>query len=425
MSAQHHQIQERIAIIGLGYIGLPLAVHFAKHYPTTGYDLDPERIDTLSRNIDSNNQFSEELTTLTPSNLTFSNTLESIRTHTVYIVAVPTPLRDGIPDLDTLKQACRDVGGVLDRDDLVVIESTVYPGATEDVCIPILEKSSGLSAETDFHCGYSPERVRPASQWKDPSEIVKLTSGHTEAALIRIDKLYGRIIQAGTMRVSNIKIAEMSKIVENIQRDVNIALCNELAMACATLNIPANEVFEAADSKWDYHRFKPGLVGGHCISVDPVYLSHQMRKLGFVPEMVELARRINDGMSHYISTKAVELLNQNKTKKASKARILIMGFSFKENCSDHRNTMVAAIVTQLRAQDAHVCVCDPICDALSVQQIYSIDIVTSPDAVLSEQWDVIIFAVAHDVFKGISEKQLGKAIIMDIHNIAARADWRL
>lgn len=416
------QNKEYIAVVGLGYVGLPLAMHCSAHYPTIGYDKDSNRIKALRARTDNNHEFNEDLANINV--LELSEQLESIRMCTAYIIAVPTPLKDSKPDLSILKNACADIGSLLKPNDLVVIESTVHPGTTENICIPILERVSGLNAKKDFCCGYSPERVRPASKQKDPTSIVKLTSGYTAQAVERINAIYSKIIKAGTFKVSSIQIAEMSKIVENIQRDVNIALSNEIAMMCHTLGINTHEVLEAADSKWDFQRFNPGLVGGHCIGVDSVYLIHHMRSLGFSPQLVELARKTNDQMVGYIADNMYRLISKS-TITPTKARVLIMGFSFKEDCNDCRNTMVAKLVRELDKNVADLCICDPHCDAVTVKKEYGLEIKNDHHSVLKKDWDVIIFAVAHTLFKKITVDQLAEAIVMDIKGIAPRADWRL
>ena len=414
--------KEHIAIVGLGYVGLPLALNFAAHYPTIGYDCDPTRIEVLLSGTDQNNECQEALAQT--KNLQLSCELNAISMCNVYIIAVPTPLKQGTPNLSLLERACTNVSSLLKAGDLVVIESTVYPGATEEFCIPILESGSGLSAKKDFGCGYSPERVRPSSKWSDPVKIVKLTSGYTEEAAKRVDTIYGAIIKAGTLRVSNMKVAEMSKLVENIQRDVNIALSNEVAMACHVLGIQSNDVLTAAESKWDFKRFDPGLVGGHCISVDPVYFTSRMHALGFKSRLVELAREVNDQMAAYIVSNWHQLLKTNGLDPRH-TRVLIMGFGFKENCNDFRNTLVYDIANQIKAKTSKLCVCDPVCDVASVKTHYDIELKTNPHEVLKNTWDVIIFAVKHDEFKQLDEALFGNALIMDVKNVVKRADWRL
>ena len=401
------QARETLAIIGLGYVGLPLAVEFGKQYDTIGFDIDSVRIQQLKDGLDRTREVESELLAKA-TGLRFTDQLDELRTATTYIVTVPTPI-DAFktPDFSPLRGASRTVAEVLKPGDTVIYESTVYPGATEEVCVPILEEGSGLRFNQDFCVGYSPERINPGDKEHRVANILKVTSGSTPEAAERIDALYASIITAGTHKAGSIKVAEAAKVIENTQRDVNIALINELAMVFAKLGIDTQEVLEAAGTKWNFLPFRPGLVGGHCIGVDPYYLTHKAQAVGYHPEMILAGRRINDGMGQYVVSQLVKAMMKRRIH-VEGARILIMGFTFKENCPDLRNTRVIDIVRELEEYNAQVDIHDPWIDAGEAQSEYGITPVEQPQA---GQYDAIILAVAHGQFKGMGTeelRQLGK-----------------
>lgn len=401
------QARETLAIIGLGYVGLPLAVEFGKQYDTIGFDIDSVRIQQLKDGLDRTREVESELLAKA-TGLRFTDQLDELRTATTYIVTVPTPI-DAFktPDFSPLRGASRTVAEVLKPGDTVIYESTVYPGATEEVCVPILEEGSGLRFNQDFCVGYSPERINPGDKEHRVANILKVTSGSTPEAAERIDALYASIITAGTHKAGSIKVAEAAKVIENTQRDVNIALINELAMVFAKLGIDTQEVLEAAGTKWNFLPFRPGLVGGHCIGVDPYYLTHKAQAVGYHPEMILAGRRINDGMGQYVVSQLVKAMMKRRIH-VEGARILVMGFTFKENCPDLRNTRVIDIVRELEEYNAQVDIHDPWIDAGEAQSEYGITPVEQPQA---GQYDAIILAVAHGQFKGMGTeelRQLGK-----------------
>ena len=375
--------------------------------------------------MDSSGEVSAQDLEAVGENLSFSADISAARQCGVFIVAVPTPLLPNRrPDLSILESACREAGKVLKRGDLVIVESTVYPGVTEEICAPILERESGLKFNTDFFCGYSPERLRPGTSRRDLTNIVKLTAGSTPEAAERTDKLYKRIIRAGTFAAESIRAAEAAKVLENIQRDINIAVMNEAAMICEKLNLDSRAVFAAAGSKWDFLPFQPGLVGGHCIGVDPYYLAHKAEAAGFRPNLLLAAREVNEGMGPLVAARTVELIKQRGLSPRG-ARALILGLTFKENCADPRNSRVWDIFRELQAAGCEVAVCDPVADAEKAQSEYGIAPETDLNAALGRKPDAIIFAVAHDAFRDIPAESLGGALVVDVKGIAPRADWRL
>lgn len=392
-----HAGDARIAVLGLGYVGLPLAVHFAAKYPVVGFDIDESRIDELRTGFDRTRevtdaefQNAEDISyTADPSDLAEQN---------FYIVTVATPIDQAKqPDLTALKSASRTVGKLLSPGDYVVFESTVYPGATEDVCVPILEAESGLIINQDFYVGYSPERINPGDLEHRLPSILKITSGSTREAAELIDQVYASIIEAGTHKAGSIRVAEAAKVIENVQRDVNIALINELELLFQQLDISTREVLAAAGTKWNFHRYTPGLVGGHCIGVDPYYLTYKAQSIGFHPEMILAGRRINDSMPQYYAHEVVRQIVKNK-RSVHDSRILVMGFTFKENCPDVRNTKVIDLVTELRDLAEEVVVYDPLADAHAVAHEYGIDVTqTLPD----ERFDAVVLAVGHDEVRTI------------------------
>lgn len=418
-----------IAIIGLGYVGLPLAVEFGKKYSVIGFDIDSTRIQELSKGEDSTLEVSaEELKS--SKNLVFSSNPEDIQACNVYIVTVPTPIDEyQRPLLTPLIKASETIGRVLAQGDIVIYESTVYPGATEEVCVPVLERESGLVFNKDFYAGYSPERINPGDKQHRLPNILKVTSGSTPDIARQIDRLYASIITAGTHLASSIKVAEAAKVIENTQRDLNIALINELALIFNQLGIDTEEVLKAAGTKWNFLNFRPGLVGGHCIGVDPYYLTHKAQEIGYHPEVILAGRRINDGMGIYVASQVVKKLI-NRQIHVKNAEILVMGLAFKENCPDVRNTKVVDVVRELEDYGAIVDVYDPWVDSTIAEEEYGIQLTQSVGN--GKQYDAIILAVAHDEFRemGVEEiRSFGKPahLLYDIKYIfpAELVDGRL
>ena len=418
----------RIGLIGLGYVGLPLAVEFGKHYPTVGFDIKADRVAELQAGRDSTLEVEAEELALADQ-LSYTSALEDIRACNVYIVTVPTPIDAAKrPDLTPLVKASETLGKVLKRGDVVVYESTVYPGATEEVCVPILEAVSGLKFNLDFFAGYSPERINPGDKEHRVTNIRKVTSGSTPEVAEFVDRLYGSIIVAGTHRASSIKVAEAAKVIENTQRDVNIALINELALIFGRLGIDTEEVLLAAGTKWNFLPFRPGLVGGHCIGVDPYYLTHKAQEIGYHPEVILAGRRINDGMGVHVAECVVKLMTQKRMHVVG-SRVLVMGLTFKENCPDLRNTRVTDIIAELKTYHAHVDVYDPWVSVAEAEHEYGIHPVSE---LIDGQYDAIILAVAHNEFRklGIERiRALGKpgAVLYDIKYVLPRnaVDGRL
>jgi UDP-N-acetyl-D-galactosamine dehydrogenase len=418
----------RIAIVGLGYVGLPLAVEFGKRYDTLGYDIRPERIAALRRGEDTTLEVTPgELAEST--RLRCTDRLDDLRDCTVYIVTVPTPI-DGAkrPDLAPLVSASEAVGRLLKRGDTVVYESTVYPGCTEEICVPVLEKASGLAFNRDFTCGYSPERINPGDREHRLTGILKVTSGSTPAAAEFVDALYGSIIPAGTHKASSLKVAEAAKVIENTQRDLNIALVNDLAILFNRLGIDTLEVLEAAGTKWNFLPFRPGLVGGHCIGVDPYYLTHKAQQVGHHPQVILAGRRTNDGMGPYVADQVVKLMVR-KGINPVRARVLVLGLAFKENCPDLRNTRVVDIIDTLRGYNADVDVHDPWVDAAEAKHEYGLDLVAEPPA---GAYDAVIVAVAHRQYAawgvdGIRAFLKPDAVLYDVKYVLPRqhVDGRL
>jgi UDP-N-acetyl-D-glucosamine/UDP-N-acetyl-D-galactosamine dehydrogenase len=389
----------RIDIIGLGYVGLPLAVYLSRHFPVLGFDIDRERVAELSRGIDRTREVTEE-EFAHATRLTYSAEIESLADANFYIVTVPTPVDEAKrPDLTSLVSASSLVGSVLGRGDVVVYESTVYPGATEEVCVPELEKASGLTFNRDFFAGYSPERINPGDKTHRLPAIVKVTSGSTPEAADLIDVVYATVITAGTYRASSIRVAEAAKVIENIQRDVNIALINELAMLFKQLGLETREVLEAAGTKWNFQPFRPGLVGGHCIGVDPYYLTHKAEQIGFHPQMILAGRRINDGMAAFVANDVIKTMLKRK-QSIDRARVLVMGFTFKENVPDTRNTKVADLVRTLRDFVAEVVVYDPLADIELAKHEYGVALTNK---LPKGPFDAIILAVKHEPIARMGE----------------------
>ena len=399
----------RIAVIGLGYVGLPLSVYLGREFPVIGFDINPQRIAELRNGVDRTHEVTvEELKLAT--RLSYSSTPTDLATCNFFIVAVPTPIDEAKrPDLTPLVKASETIAKVIRPGSVVVYESTVYPGATEEVCIPVIEKISGLKFNVDFHAGYSPERVNPADPQRRLPNIKKITSGSTPEAADFIDKVYARVITAGTYKASSMRVAEAAKVIENVQRDVNIALFNELALLFKRLGIESREVFEAAGTKWNFHHYRPGLVGGHCIGVDPYYLTHKAQSVGFHPEMILAGRRINDSMAQLIAQDIIKTMLQRGLR-VDGARILVMGFAFKQNCPDIRNTKVADLVSELAAFGHKVTVCDPLADPEEVEHEYGLKICKTPDG---DRYDAVVLAVRHDEFVELGTDKLRSLLVRD------------
>jgi UDP-N-acetyl-D-galactosamine dehydrogenase len=386
----------RIAVVGLGYVGLPLAIEFGKQLPTIGFDIDPRRIEELSRAHDRHGESNaDEIRAATKLSLTTDPS--RLADANVHIVTVPTPVDNANrPDLSPLEAASRTIGAVLKRGDVVVYESTVYPGTTEEVCVPILEQVSGLRYNVDFSCGYSPERINPGDRERTLTRITKVTSGSNPEAAAFVDALYRRIIAAGTHLAPSIRVAEAAKVIENTQRDVNIALINELAMIFNAMGIDTHDVLAAAGTKWNFLPFKPGLVGGHCIGVDPYYLTHKATTLGYHPELILTARRINSRMGIYVAHQVMALMARKRIHIVG-ARVLVLGLTFKEDCSDLRNTLVVDIVRELSRANAEVEVHDPLVDPEEVAAHFDgIELIGAPE---QNRYHAVILAVAHRTFR--------------------------
>lgn len=407
----------KIALIGLGYVGLPLAVEFSKKYPTVGFDIKKERISELQSGHDGTLEVSDEELRLAKE-LKYSCVEDDIKSCNVFIVTVPTPIDEHRqPDLTPLIKASELLGRVIKKGDVVIYESTVYPGATEEDCIPVVEKVSGLKLNQDFYAGYSPERINPGDKERPVTKIKKVTSGSTPEIADFVDSLYLSIIEAGTFKASSIKVAEASKIIENTQRDVNIALVNELAMICSHLGIDTHDVIEAAATKWNFIKLQPGLVGGHCIGVDPYYLVQKSISVGFIPDIIRKAREVNDGMARFVAEKLIKgMINNNQVIKGSRA--LVLGMTFKENCPDIRNTKVVDLIKEMQGYGIEVDVYDPWVKPEEAIHEYGIKLI---DKLEINSYDSIVIAVAHEEFRLISGDIRGfgkeKCTLFDMKNI--------
>jgi len=392
----------KIAVIGLGYVGLPLAVEFGKKRNVVGFDINQARVKELKKGRDSTLEVSpEELDLAT--NLEFSFDIDKIANCNVFIVTVPTPIDDNnTPELTPLVKASEMLGGIVNEGDTVIYESTVYPGATEEVCIPIIEKLSGLKFNTNFFAGYSPERINPGDKVNTLTKIKKITSGSTPEVADFVDALYGEIILAGTHKASSIKVAEAAKVIENTQRDLNIAIINEFAKIFNVLEIDTLEVLEAAGTKWNFLPFRPGLVGGHCISVDPYYLTHKAKEMGYDPEVILAGRRINDGMGSYVATQLVKAVSKKKIH-IDEARVLVLGFTFKGDCPDVRNTKIVDVVNELQSFNMDVDIFDTWACPIEVEEEYGLSLIKEPELGV---YDAIIIAVDHTEFKKWGERKL-------------------
>lgn len=384
-----------VGIIGLGYVGLPLAVESGKYFPTVGYDINLNRIEELENGIDRTLEITRaELEEA--KQLTVTNKTEDLKNSNFYIVTVPTPVDESKqPDLRPLRSACQIIGELLTSGDVIVFESTVYPGCTEEVCVPILEKESGLKFNKDFFCGYSPERINPGDKQHRIYDILKVTSGSNEEAAHRIDNFYSKIIKAGTHKAESIKVAEAAKVIENAQRDINIAFVNELSIIFDKLGIDTTHVLKAAGTKWNFLNFSPGLVGGHCIGVDPYYLTHKAEQVGYHPQVILSGRKINDNMGFHVASKIVKLLAR-RGGLGSDTKVAILGFTFKENCPDVRNTRVIDIYEELTSYGLDVRVYDPEADQQALKEEYDISLISE---FVPNNYDAIILAVSHDIFK--------------------------
>jgi len=416
-------LDKKLAIIGLGYVGLPLAVEFGKKYQTLGFDINELRVSELKEGKDSTLEVSEsELEDI--KNLTFSNNVDDLKSANIYIVTVPTPIDDSnAPDLKPLEKASKMLGNVIAKDDIVIFESTVYPGATEEVCLPIIEKTSGLTFNQDFFAGYSPERINPGDKINTLTKIMKITSGSTHEVADLVDDLYLSIITAGTHKASSIKVAEAAKVIENTQRDLNIAIINEFAKIFNKLHIDTEEVLKAAGTKWNFLHFKPGLVGGHCISVDPYYLTHKAQEVGYRPEVILAGRRINDGMGAYVATQLVKKLASSRIH-IDEAKVLVLGITFKGDCPDVRNTKIIDIIKELKDFNMSVDVYDSWANSEEVKEEYGIELVKELEL---GKYDGIVLAVDHHEFKkmGVDKiRALGKVnhVLYDVKYVLESND---
>lgn len=420
--------EARIGIVGLGYVGLPLAVEFGKQMPTVGFDIDAGRISELKIGKDSTLEV-DKAEMAQAARLVYTDQVDDLRTCNVFIVTVPTPIdRYKRPDLSPLESASRTLGTILKQGDVAIFESTVYPGATEEVCVPIMESVSGLTFNRDFFAGYSPERINPGDKEHRVSNIRKVTSGSTAEAADFVDALYRKVIKAGTHKASSIRVAEASKVIENTQRDINISLINELALIFNRLGIDTTEVLEAAGTKWNFLPFRPGLVGGHCVGVDPYYLTHKAQEVGYYPEVILAGRRVNDNMGEYIAGQVIRLMNQAGIT-VGKARILVMGLAFKENCPDLRNTRIIDLINALKDDCVDVDVHDPWVNPEASAGEYGLELTVDLGKGV---YDAIIIATAHDSFRemGVERiRRLGKekCVLYDVKNVlpADQVDGRL
>jgi UDP-N-acetyl-D-glucosamine/UDP-N-acetyl-D-galactosamine dehydrogenase len=402
---------DKIGIIGLGYVGLPLAVEFGKKVDVVGFDINKARIEELRKGHDRTLEVEAEgLKAATK--LAFSSDLADLKSVNIFIVTVPTPVDEyKKPDLRPIESASRTVGQVLKKGDIVIYESTVYPGCTEEICVPILEKTSGLKFNVDFFCGYSPERINPGDKVHRLTTIKKVTSGSTPETAERVDQLYKQIVEAGTYKASSIKVAEAAKVIENSQRDLNIAFVNELALIFERIGIDTHEVLNAAGTKWNFLPFKPGLVGGHCIGVDPYYLTHKAESLGYHPQVILSGRRINDNMGIYIAGRVIKLMAKNNLP-IKNSNVLVLGITFKENCPDIRNSRVIDVINELASFGVNIDIYDPHADAEEVKHEYSVDLISS----LSKKYHAVVFAVAHEDFLKMDLSKLTEpnAVIFDV-----------
>ena len=409
-------LDSKIAVIGLGYVGLPLSIEFAKYFDVLGFDIDSNRVDELKRLEDKTDEANlKELDMVLNQKLKLSAQEKDLHGYNVYIITVPTPItKSKTPDLSYLKAASSLVGKYINKGDIVIYESTVYPGCTEEDCVPVLEKSSGLKFNKDFYCGYSPERINPGDKINTLTKIKKVTSGSNPEIAHQVDQLYQKIIQAGTHKAPSIKVAEASKAIENAQRDLNISFVNELALIFDSIGIDTTDVIEAAATKWNFLNFKPGLVGGHCISVDPYYLAHKAESLGYYPEVILSGRRVNDNMGIFVANKVLKLMNQ-KGITVRNAKVLILGITFKENCPDIRNSKVPDIFNELKSFGMDPSIYDPFAKNEEVKKEFGIDLIDK-----TQKYDAIVLAVAHNKFLTMDVANLKnnqKSIVFDLKSV--------
>ncbi len=421
----------KIAVIGLGYVGLPLAHAFSEKYKIVGFDIAQWRIDELESGLDRTLELNEDQVKEAIANgMEFTNLLEDIADCNIYIVTVPTPIDEHKrPDLTPLVKASESIGKVLKKDDIVIYESTVYPGATEEKCVPVLEKFSGLKFNEDFFCGYSPERINPGDKEHTVTRILKVTSGSTPETGETVDRLYASVITAGTHLAPSIRVAEAAKVIENSQRDINIAFVNELAIIFNKLGIDTEAVLEAAGTKWNFLPFRPGLVGGHCIGVDPYYLTYKAQEVGYNPEIILAGRRLNDNMGMYVANQVLKLMIQKEHKIAG-SKVLVLGITFKENCPDIRNSRVIDVVRELEEFGTNVSVYDPWADSAEVQREYGLDLIdpsTTGYGLRITDYNAIILAVAHDKFRELDLHTNDRQVLFDIKSFIdnTRVDGRL
>jgi UDP-N-acetyl-D-glucosamine/UDP-N-acetyl-D-galactosamine dehydrogenase len=422
-------MKDKICIMGLGYVGLPLAVAFAEKFQVVGFDISPTRIQELEDGHDITFEIDDSLLTSVKDNIQYTSDIQDAKDCNIYIVTVPTPIdKANRPDLTPLVESSKTIGSVLSKNNIVIYESTVYPGVTEDICVPELEKSSGMKFNQDFYCGYSPERINPGDKEHTVTKVLKVTAGSTPEIAKNIDDLYKQVITAGTYMASSIKVAEASKVIENTQRDVNIALINELALIFDQMDIDTNEVLEAAATKWNFIKLTPGLVGGHCIGVDPYYLKSKAEELGYQPNLIIASRQINNGMSKYIVNQTTkEMIKVGKLIQDS--NILMLGVTFKEDCPDMRNTKVVDMIEELKDFGANVDVYDPWVDPDEEKKWYTHGIISNP-LEGNKKYDAIVVAVGHKQFKAYTAENFSqlsndKEVIIDIKNIVPNPTWRL
>ncbi len=418
----------KLAILGLGYVGLPLAVEFAKQYPTIGFDIASSRIDELRKGYDRTLEIEDRDLTevITQHSLSFTDKLDDIKDCTIYIVTVPTPIdKHKRPDLTPLLKASETVGKVLKKNDIVIYESTVYPGATEEDCVPMLEQFSGLKFNQDFYCGYSPERINPGDKQHTVTSILKVTAGSTPEIAKKVDELYGSIITAGTYPAESIKVAEAAKVIENAQRDINIAFINELAIIFNKMGIDTEAVLQAAGTKWNFLTFRPGLVGGHCIGVDPYYLTHKAKEIGYHPEVILAGRRLNDNMGMYVANRIIKLMIK-KGQKIEGSKVLVLGITFKENCPDIRNSRVIDVIRELSEFGCRVDVHDPWADVEEVMQEYDIQLLPKLD-MNTTNYQAVVMAVAHEKYENLPLERHKNQVVFDIKSFlpAESVDERL
>ena len=418
----------KLAVIGLGYVGLPIALEFAKKIEVIGFDINKERVALMKQGIDPSNELTA--TAFENTNIIFTSNFEEVKEANFHIIGVPTDIdKNKVPNLKPLLSASKSIGKILKKGDTVVYESTVYPGCTEEDCVPVLEKHSGLKAGIDFHFGYSPERIVPGDKVKTVSKILKIVSGNSPEALEKIAAVYGSIIEAGLHHAPSIKVAEAAKVIENTQRDINISLMNELAIIFDKMNIDTQAVIEAAGTKWNFHKYQPGLVGGHCISVDPFYLMHKAKKIGIDPQVIAAGRRVNDFIPTFIAKKVVQTLIE-QDKNPGKSRVLVMGITFKEEVSDIRNSKVIDLIKELKDYSVEVDVIDPNASAIELKQHYNVTLQQNPIG----KYDSIVLAVGHQAYRNMIPKDFeelsnGPVYLFDIKGVLNKNDfknyWRL